>query len=328
LRAIYGISPIDNHVIIMPSVDYGNQYLKLVKELGGVLEGVVPLFSSRFSRRDYTLHQHVILLVLRAKERKPYRDFVAWLEVSETIVEALSLSKIPHYTTLQKAADRLPPGLLEKLVGVVGRLLVEDEYTAGVDGTGFSLDFSSRYYCKRIGRKDRHASYLKASIAGDMQSQAILSCRLRLKRRHDIVDFKPMLRKIRDTKPGVVVADRGYDSEDNLVFVKHELKAEPVIALTYREKPIKKTSGRLRRQLKQDFPTDEYRQRSKIETIISVVKRCYGSTIHSRKHRTKKNELYFKLIAYNCRRVINTIETLLTQGFLQSDLLHQLLIYV
>jgi hypothetical protein len=288
-------------------------------ELGGVLDGVVPLYGSRFSRKDFTLHQHVILLVLRSVERKPYRDFVAWLEVSETVVEVLGLSKIPHYTTLQKAADRLPPGLLERLVGLVGRLLVEDDYTAAVDGTGFSLDFSSRYYCERIGRKDRHASYLKASLAGDMKSQAILACRLRLKRRHDSIDFKPVLRKIRDTKPSTVVADRGYDSENNLRFVEQELDATGVISLRNRDKPLEKTKGELRRQLKQDFPQEVYRQRSKIETIISVIKRKYGSTIHSRKHRTKKNELHFKLIAYNCRRLINTIKTLLIKGFYKAE---------
>ena len=129
----------------------------------------------------------------------------------------------------------------------VGRLLVECDYVAGVDGTGFSLDYSSRYYCKRIKRMDKHSNYLKASLVGDMHSQAILAARLRLKRRHDSVDFKPVLRKIRDTKPAVIVGDKGYDSEYNLKFVKHELKAEPVISLKYRDKPPEKTKGVLRR---------------------------------------------------------------------------------
>ncbi len=299
-----------------PSINLENQYLRLVKDLRGVLDGVLPLYGSRFSRKDYTLHQHVILLVLRSKERKPYRDFVEWLDICDSIKQALCIKKVPHYTTLQKVADRLRPGLLEQIMGRIGRILVKNDYIAGIDGTGFSLDYSSRHYCKRIKRRDKHRNYLKASLAGDMGSQAILSARLRLKRRHDNVDFKPMLRRIQDTKPAVVVGDKGYDSEDNLKFVKHELKARAVISLKNMEKPLEKTKGILRRELKQDFPLEVYHQRSKVETIISVVKRKYGDTIHGRKHRTKKNELYFKLIAYNCRRVMRLIETL--KGFYKA----------
>ncbi|MFH1721640.1 MAG: hypothetical protein ABH950_03435, partial [Candidatus Altiarchaeota archaeon] len=46
------------------------------------------------------------------------------------------------------------------------------------------------------------------------------------------------------------------------------------------------------------------------------VKRKYGSTIYSRTHRTKKNELLLKLINYNLHKTTK-IETLI-QGFLQS----------
>ncbi|MFH1721057.1 MAG: hypothetical protein ABH950_00475, partial [Candidatus Altiarchaeota archaeon] len=49
------------------------------------------------------------------------------------------------------------------------------------------------------------------------------------------------------------------------------------------------------------------------------VKRKYGSTIYSRTHRTKKNELLLKLINYNLHKTTK-IETLI-QGFLQSQLL-------
>lgn len=301
----------------MPSVNHGNQYLRLVRELEGVLDDVVPLYGSRFSRKDYTLHQHVILLVLRSRERKPYRDFVQWLEVSDAIRQVLGLTKIPHYTTLQKVADRLAPGVLERVMSCVGRLIVESGYVAGVDGTGFSLERGSRYYCARIKRLSKRRNFLKATIAADTESQALVAARLRLKRRHDSVDFQSTLRKIRDTEPSVIVADKGYDSEDNLVFVERELRAKAVIPLHDRGRSPEKTTGIYRRKLHRDFPREVYHQRSKIETVISVVKRCYGDAIHSRRHRTKKNELYFRLIAYNLRRLTVLLETLIG-GFLQS----------
>ena len=272
----------------------------------------VPLYSTKFSRKDYTLHKHIVLLVLRSRERKTYRDFVEWLEVCDCIKQALGLNKVPHYTALQKVADRLPPGLLEEILAYVGHLVAGDECVVGIDGTGFSLQHSSKYYCHRIKRLDKHSNYLKATITGDMETQAILSTRLRLKRRHDSVDFKPVLRKTRKlVNMSTVVADKGYDSEENLEFTESELHARAVISLKNRDKPLEKTKGKLRRELKQDFPLDVYHQRNKIETIISVVKRKYGDTIQSRKHRTKKNECYLKLIAYNCQKAINKLETLL-----------------
>lgn len=303
----------------MDLINNGNQYLRLVDDLVGWLEDKgVPEYSGKFSRKDYTLHQHIVMLVLRSRERKTYRDFVEWLDVCYSIRLALGIDKAPHFTTLQKVAARLKPGLLERIMNFIGRLVVKDRCTAGIDTTGFSLDYSSRYYCKRIKRQDKHTNYLKVSLAGDMKTQVILGTRLRLKRRHDIVDMKSVLRKVRKHAGiSIVVADRGYDSEEKFEFVKYELGARPVILLKNMDKPIDKTKGLLRRELKQDFPLETYHQRSKIETIISSVKQKYGGAIHSRKHRTKKNELYFKLIAYNCRRVMKLTEALI-RGFLQG----------
>jgi len=303
----------------MNQVNYGNQYLKLVRDLVGWLaDKGVPRYSSKFSRKDYTLHQHIVLLVLRSRERKTYRDFVEWLDVCDCIKSVLGLDKVPHYTALQKAADRLPPGLFEEIVGYIGCLIAKDDCVVGIDGTGFSLQHSSKYYCDRIKRKDKHSNYLKTTIVGDMSTQTILAVRLRLKRRHNNVDFKPVLRKAsKIVNMSTVVADKGYDSEENMQFTASELHAKAVISLKNRDKPLDKTKGKLRRQLKQDFPLETYHQRSKIETIISAVKRKYGDTIQSRKHRTKKNECYLKLIAYNCQKAINKIETFI-RGFLQS----------
>lgn len=312
----------------MKQVNYVNQYLLLVSDLVGWLaEEGVPLYSSKFSRKDFTLHQHIVLLVLRSRERKTYRDFVEWLSMSDVLCLVLGIGRVPHYTCLQKAADRLPPGLLEEVLDYVGRLIVGGDCVLGIDSTGFSLEFSSRHYCMRIKRLDKHCSFLKATIAADMKTQAILSSRLRFKRRHDSIDLKPVLKRAcREVTVSAVVADKGYDSEENMQFIEKELHARPVISLKNREKPLNKTKGKLRRKLKKRFPKRLYHQRSKIETVISVVKRKYGDEIRSRKHRTKKNECYFKLIAYNCQKAINkirnAIETL-TKGFLQSLYFHK-----
>lgn len=41
-------------------------------------------------------------------------------------------------------------------MGYIGGLVAGEVYVVGIDLTGFSLDYSSRHYCLRIKRADKH----------------------------------------------------------------------------------------------------------------------------------------------------------------------------
>ena len=73
----------------------------------------VPYFLHPKSKHTFSIHQHIILLVLRQYESKSYESFVEWLEVATEIAIQLQLKTIPHFTTLQKAAARLSDTLLQ-----------------------------------------------------------------------------------------------------------------------------------------------------------------------------------------------------------------------
>ena len=77
----------------------------------------VPYFLHPKSKHTFSIHQHIILLVLRQYESKSYESFVEWLEVATEIAIQLQLKTIPHFTTLQKAAARLSDTLLHVAVG-------------------------------------------------------------------------------------------------------------------------------------------------------------------------------------------------------------------
>ena len=141
---------------------------------------------------------------------------------------------------------------------------------------------------------------MKTTVAVDTKSLAVASVKARLKRRHDLVDAKPVLRKAAKIgEIGKVIADKGYDSEDFLTFITHELHAKPVVDLKYRDKPADKTRGELRKQLKQDFPSRDYPQRNMSETINSTTKRRYNHVIRARKHHTQKTEVLLKYLTRN-----------------------------
>ena len=56
---------------------YVCRYLRMVKAIFNVCQReCVPLYSSRFSRKDFTLWQHIALLALMQRIRKSYREYV------------------------------------------------------------------------------------------------------------------------------------------------------------------------------------------------------------------------------------------------------------
>ena len=223
----------------------GNRLIKAVREVGVWLDSCdVPLFSCKFSKRVFTQHQHVKCLVLKTVFRLRYRELVELLEVSDMLVENIGLKRIPHYTTLQKFAARFPCRILDRLITLIARHVCGDVFNVAIDSTGYSLDTSSYHYSKRIGRKERHRDYVKTTVAVDTKTLVVAAVKPRLKRRHDLVDAKPVLRKaIKAGRMQKVIADRGYDSEDFLHFITQELQAEPVVALKYCDKPLEKTHG-------------------------------------------------------------------------------------
>jgi len=67
----------------------------------------MPAYSSKFSRQDFTQHQLFALLALKTFLKTDYRGLVQILADFRELREDLSLDKIPHYSTLCKAVQRL-----------------------------------------------------------------------------------------------------------------------------------------------------------------------------------------------------------------------------
>ncbi len=64
---------------------------------------VLPPYSNLKSRHDFTQAQIFAILALRQFFKTEYRGTTKILQEHQNIREALGLTKLPHYTTLQKA---------------------------------------------------------------------------------------------------------------------------------------------------------------------------------------------------------------------------------
>ena len=275
------------------------RFLKLTHALYGKAKGVCPAYSSKFSKKTYTQHQHIALCGLKKRLKADYRDLVDILSEMPRVLEALGLSQMPDYTTLCKAFGRL-----SKLVFVIMlELTLPDNLsgTYGIDATGLTRSKISKHYVKRC--KIRIKS-MKTTLLINSDEQLIVGVHSTTTRRHDTKIILPMVAKC-NQEIKKLLGDKGYD--DNKV--REGLKSvgiKPIIP--YREFTIldKLANSKL------DKPT--YNRRVLNETVNSVIKRKYGEELVSKKWTNQKKEVFLLCILHNIERQI----TIIWIGFQQS----------
>jgi len=132
-----------------------SRYIRMVKSIFKVCQRqCVPQFLSKFSRKDFTLWQHIALIALMQRIRKSYREYVNdYLTTTERLLDVLGLSrKIPHFTTIEKFLLRVPSVLLERVIGgFIGLTRIRWQLFSP-DSSGFSPHHASHYYALRIKR--------------------------------------------------------------------------------------------------------------------------------------------------------------------------------
>ena len=111
-----------------------SRYVRLANTMYRVLRNSrIPLFLHRKSIYVFTMWQHLILLTIRQYEGKTYSMFVEWLIEAYYLRLHLGLSRIPHYTSLQKFTDRLNNSLLEKIISSFIVISGTKHIFAGID---------------------------------------------------------------------------------------------------------------------------------------------------------------------------------------------------
>ena len=146
--------------------------------------------------------------------------FVQWLIEAYYLRIFLQLSHIPHYTTLQKFAAKNKWYIIREDNFLIHILLLTNirKIFTGIDSSGFKATHASQYYAERT--KLRRRKYIKLSLGADVLKQIICIIKIRrAPKRHDNIDFQPLIIKIAKTLPlSVVTADKGYDSEVKIII--------------------------------------------------------------------------------------------------------------
>ena len=166
--------------------------------------------------------------------------------------------------------------------------------------------------------KTRTRRFLKLTIGAELRKQIVTSIKLRRGPANDNRDFKPVVRKAYSVKPiKIGIGDKGYDDEKNHEFLREELHAQSIIPARYQDVSVWRTRGRYRKEMKRGYSEKKYHQRSKDETVFSVIKRTMGDEVRSVRIRGQKNEMRFRVMAYNAARIASLAYSL-ARGFLRS----------
>ena len=279
----------------------------------------VRLYGSKFSKKTYTLYQHIILLAVREYNKgMGYRQFCELLPDYAHLLDFLGLTKIPHFTTLQKVTQRLKGTFIENIF--LG-FLNKTKFRSGIDSTGLSLQRSTYYYEKRLEhfrkakkkkrgrpRLRRKKKHQYTSIFADLDNQIILSTKLLRGSKSDMKMMIPTIKKAKEIFHKIISndADRGYDAEYNHKFTNNSMKAKDFIKLKNIDVPIYKTRGTNRKKAKRRMKNKKGRprknHRNKMESIIFVLKTICGEHITAVKAATQRQQTRFRIIAYNAYR--------------------------
>jgi hypothetical protein len=263
----------------------------------------IPKYFHYVQKKTFDNYQHLFLLVVKEHTKYDYRSFIESLYDSK-IPRYISLKKIPHFTTLQKFAQRLGAKIVDKLIFLTRHLFDKSGNIFGADSTGMELDHASAHYCKRINREEPVKGFVNLNVISDLKHKNILVTKIRKKRRHDCSDFMPMFNKIKNLEFDFFVADKGYDSNTNHKAI-YDSGAQSVIKV--REKGTKcifRAGQKERKRARREFDEKIYGQRSITESIFSSLKRKYGSKLRARNFKTQKIELLFKILSYNIERAV------------------------
>ncbi|WP_251331619.1 IS5 family transposase [Haloplanus pelagicus] len=265
-----------------------SQLLRFVEQAMHLAHRAVAPYSSKFSKRRYTLHQHIVLLCLKVRKNTTYRTLLDELIEMPRIRKAINLDELPAPSTLCKAFNRLDMAVWRVLLNLSITLLPTNGIV-GIDASGFDRSHASKHYTKRT-KLTIHQ--LKVTLLVDTKANAIIDVHVTTTRRHDS-QIAPSLIERNTGDIAVLLGDKGYDDQ-KVRAVAHEENVRPLIK--HRE------FSSLHEAWNARIDAELYGQRSQNETVNSRIKRKYGAFVRSRHWWNQFREIAIVCLTHNLDR--------------------------
>lgn len=306
----------------------------------------LPDYSSKFSRKDFTLAQLFACLVVKEHLQRSYRQAEALLADSPTWLRDIGLRRAPDHNTLQRAAALLLRKYpVERLLDTVARwaatarLLGLSTRPLALDSTTYESHHVSRHYERRChdtrrrlrakeraqkGRKSTRSDTVqrlpKLAVAVASGSHLALALWTGTGGGADQPHYRPLLTAVRRRvahRRFKVACDAGYDSEPNHCWTREQLG---LVSLIPPESGRPRQDGgppggRWRRHMQRLLSTRESRRRCgytarwQSETVHSMMKRNLSSALRGRNAWSRRRDMALKVITHDLMILKPRVET-------------------
>ena len=270
-------------------------------------------YGHKFSPKKFTRHQLLACLVLKEFSKLDYRGLVGHLADNPDLARVIDLEVVPHFTTFQKAAQRLikaAPGraMFDAVLAIALRRKVRKRRVrlAAVDGTGLESRHVSRYYVRPKAKggagtqETTYSKYPKVVLVTDCSTHLVLAAVAGRGPGSDLVQFKAAIKDAAGrARIGTLLADADDDAEWVHEHVGDEYGIGTVIPAERGRPSEKPPAGKWRRRMRRGLAKEKYGQRWQTETVNSMVKRRLGSALRTRGYWSQCREIILRVITHN-----------------------------
>jgi phosphate transport system substrate-binding protein len=156
----------------------------------------------------------------------------------------------------------------------------------------------------------------KLAIIADVENHLINSVYPTRGPGRDSTHFKEILNRL---PPNIdikhIVADAGYDAEDNHVYAREILGIKTTIPPKVGRAPRRFPKKPYRRMMKLHFAAKTYRKRRQVETVFSMIKRNLVYCLYGKSQQSQNCEMFLLAITHNILIILFFKELFYRAGF-------------
>jgi len=214
------------------------------------------------------------------------------------------LTSLRYKNTPKSSCDFQMRGIFWKALWREQKKRIRRVRLASIDSTGFESHHVSQHFLHRKSQSGTPVFarfHAKLTVTCDCSTHLILAIGTSRGPFPDSRGIRELM-KNQITKVDTLLADAGFDSEDNHQFLRTSCGVRSIIPPRIGRPTLKPPTGYYRRQMRAYFKrygSTTYGQRWQVETVFSMIKRNFGSSLSARSTHGRYRELALRAICHN-----------------------------